>query len=148
MWLLFPSHDQINDEMARRTSDESGNYVVDKFLLSTASPSNNEVDAEVYTLKVDPGTAYIDGYRVKTEATYSTDVSRTTQTRSGVQNVSLNYGNYVVVNEVGGLFQFSTGDTVDLYDTATGFVSNTDHIEAGTITPVGTKIGEARIARS
>jgi hypothetical protein len=138
-------YNKINDEMARRTRDESGDYVIDQFLVSTASPANTSNEANVYTLKVDPGTAYIDGYRIATTDTYSTDVSRTTETRSTTSHVSLNYGNYVVLKEVGGLFQFSTGDLVNLYDTATGFVSNTTHVATGSITPVGNIIGTARI---
>jgi len=138
-------YNKINDEMARRTKDESGNYVIDKFILSTASPANTMQEANVFSLKIDPGTAYVDGYRIKTDGTYSTDISRTTETRTSTQNISLNYGNYVVVNEVGGLFQYSTGDVIDLYDSATGFISNTTHISTGNITPVGNIIGTARI---
>ncbi len=138
-------YNKINDEMARRTKDESGDYVIDKFILGTSSPTDSTQEANVFSLKIDPGTAYIDGYRVKTDATYSTDVSRTTETRSTTQNISLNYGNYVVLNEVGGLFQYSTGDVVNLYDTATGFISNTSHIDTGNITPLGSIIGTARI---
>lgn len=138
-------YNKINDEMARRTKDESGNYVIDKFIVSTSSPSNSEVEANTFTVKVDPGTAYVDGYRVRTEATYSQDLSRTTQTRQTSQNISLNYGNYVVVDNVVGLFQFSTGDTITLYDTATDYLSNTELVEAGSISPSGSSIGTARI---
>jgi len=138
-------YNKINDEMARRTKDESGNYVIDKFIVSTASPSNSQVEANTFTVKVDPGTAYVDGYRISTEGTYSQDLSRTTQTRTTTQNLSLNYGNYVVIDNASGLFQFSTGDTVTLYDTATSYMSNTQTIEAGTITPSGSSIGTARI---
>ena len=138
-------YNKINDEMARRTKDESGDYVIDKFIMSTSSPATASQEANLYTLQIDPGSAYIDGYRVRTDDTYSADVLRTTETRVGAQHVSLNYGNYVVLNEVGGVFQFSTGDTITLYDTATSWVSNTDHVELGNITPVGNIIGTARI---
>jgi hypothetical protein len=138
-------YNKINDEMARRTKEESGNYVVDKFLVGTASPSNSEQEAEIYTLKVDPGTAYVDGYRVKTEDTYSVDISRTTETRVSEQSISLNYGNYITVKEVGGLFQFSTGDVVELWDTPKIFLSNTVAATTNDTTPIGTEIGSARI---
>ena len=138
-------YNKINDEMARRTKDESGNYVIDKFLVGTASPANNEVEANTYSLKIDPGTAYVDGYRVKTDDTFTIDLTRTTETRITSQNISLNYGNYVVVDNVVGLFQFSTGDVIDLYDTAVGYLDDITNVQAGTLTPTGTKIGEARI---
>ena len=138
-------YNKINDEMARRTKEESGDYVTDKFIVSTSSPANSAIEANSFTVKVDPGAAYVDGYRVRTEATYSQDVARTTETRSTSQSISLNYGNYVVVDNAAGFFQFSTGDVVDLYDTAHEFLANTDLVAAGTITPSGSKIGEARI---
>jgi len=136
-------YNKINDEMARRTRDESGNYVVDKFLLSTASPTSN--NANSYVIKVDPGTAYVDGYRVATYDVFSKTQQTSPETRSTAHNISLNYGNYVVVDNAVGVFQFSTGDTVSLYDTATSYLSNTQIVEAGTITPSGSSIGTARI---
>ena len=138
-------YNKINDEMARRTKEESGDYVIDKFIVSTASPANSAIEANSFSLKVDPGSAYIDGYRVRTEATYSQDVPRTTETRETTQSISLNYGNYVVIDNVAGFFQFATGDVIDLYDTAGDFLSDTDNVAAGTIAGSGTKIGEARI---
>lgn len=139
-------YNKINDEMARRTKEESGNYVTDKFIVSTASPSNSSVEANYYSLKVDPGSAYIDGYRITTEDTYTLDVARNTETRIQPHVLSLNYGNYVVIDNVVGLFQFSTGDTVDLYDTAKAYLNDVNgHVAVQSITPEGTKIGTARI---
>lgn len=135
----------INDEMARRTADESGDYVVDPFLISTASPANNELESFVYSLKVDPGTAYVGGYRVSTRDVYTNNVNRSVSTRTDLHNLSLNYGNYITVKEVGGLFQFSTGDQVALYDTAKQFISNTDNVILANTNPAGTQIGTARI---
>lgn len=138
-------YNKINDEMARRTKEESGNYVTDKFIVSSASPANNAEEANFYTLKVDPGAAYVDGYRVRTEDTFSYELARNSETRADNQSISLDYGNYVTLVKMAGLFQFSTGDTIDLYDTATSFTDDVATIEAKTITPSGTKIGEARM---
>ena len=59
--------------------------------------------------------------------------------------ISLNYGNYIIINNVGGTFQFNTGDTVDLYDTTRGFLANTALIRAQTMLPAGNKIGTANM---
>jgi hypothetical protein len=137
-------YNKINDEMARRTKEESGNYVVDKFIVSTASPSDPTLESDTYSLKIDPGVAYVDGYRVSTTETYTKNISKAINFGSGTQNVSLNYGNYIVVNEVAGLFQYSTGDVIDLYDTPKTFFSGGSIFDANT-SPAGAKIGEARI---
>ena len=139
-------YNKINDEMARRTSETSGNYVIDKFLLSTQTPANSSLRNSSVTLKIDPGSAYIDGYRVRTEDTFSLNIDTGIDTIANVsQVVSLNYENYMLIKEVGGVFQFSTGDTIDLYDTAKNFISNTTLITTANTDPVGTKIGTARI---
>lgn len=136
-------YNKINDEMARRTREESGDYVIDKFLISTKQPT--DFIANTYVLTVDPGSAYIDGYRTATFDTFSTSLPRIADTKLTSQNISLAYGNYVVIDNVVGLFQFSTGDTINLYDTATSYLDDISNVQTGTITPTGNIIGTARI---
>lgn len=137
---------KINDEMARRTKDEAGDFVIDPFLVTTRSPLDANDEGQYASILIDPGKAYIDGYRVETVRNYSVDIEKGIDTKiSNVQSVGLNYGNFVYINNVGGLFQFSTGDTVDLYDTAKRFLSNNSLYSSGNTTPVGTKIGTASI---
>lgn len=140
------SYNKINDEISRRDYERSGNYVVDTFLLGTRSPSNSNNEGKYVSVIVDPGIAYIEGNRVATNRNYSTDILKGIDSKiTNTATVDLFYGNYVYISEVGGTFQFSTGDTVDLYDTAKTFLSNTAAVIAGNTTPVGTKIGTARI---
>lgn len=142
------AYNKINDEMARRTADESGNYVLNKFLVTTRSPANTLAEGQKFTVVVDPGLAYIGGYRVETTSNYMVDIDKGLDyLTTNNQSITLNYENYVRVKEVGGLFQFNTGDTVDLYNTAAGYMSNTAAAISGTITAPagGTKIGTARI---
>ena len=135
----------INDELAKRTKEESGDYVIDKFIFGTTSPANSAVEANTYSLKSDPGIAYIEGYRVATEGVYSVDAPRVIDAQEVNQNITLDYGSYVTIKEVGGIFQFSTGDVVDLYDTEKLFLSNTVNLETSNTSPAGSKIGEARV---
>lgn len=137
-------YNKVNDEMARRIEDSVGNFVVDKFLVTTTT-SMNANNSEYYRLKVDPGTAYIDGYRVRTEDTFTMEVPKSANTITRPQIVSMNYGSFVYVNELGGMFQFSTGDLVDLYDTSKQFLSTPSAFSTGDISPAGAKIGTARI---
>ena len=142
----YTAYNKINDEMARRTSEESGNYAIDKFLVTTRSPAKTRHEGNTFSVVVDPGTAYIDGYRIQTQTNFSLDVPKGIDVlTTNNQSISLDYENYVRIKEVGGMFQFSTGDVVKLYDTAKIFISNTATSKIGNTDPVGTQIGTARM---
>lgn len=142
------AYNKINDEMARRTAEESGNYAIDKFLVTTRSPTNTYFEGNSFSVVVDPGLAYIDGYRVQTQTNFIVDVAKGNDvSATNNQSISLDYENYVRINEVGGLFQFNTGDIVKLYNTSKLFHSNTTaraYANANT-SPLGTQIGTARM---
>lgn len=133
----------IGDEMARRTFEESGNYVLDQFILTTKSPTDFADEATVFSTLVDPGAAYINGYRVETTGNYNIDVAKGVNTQiSNTASVSLAYGNYVRVNEMGGQFQFAVGEQVALYSTAKTYI--TSSAGAAISAPTGL-IGNARV---
>lgn len=137
---------KIGDEMAVRTKDASGNFVLDPFMVTTDCISNSSLESKKYTVVVDPGSAYVDGYRVKTLSNYRFDLDKGLSTKTSKnRKIGINYDKYIKINEAGGLFQFSTGDTVKLYNTAKGFLSNTSLINAGNTDPVGSLLGTARI---
>lgn len=138
-------YNKIGDEMALRTFEESGNYVLNQFTATTNSVSTFSNEDTAFRLTVDPGTAYINGYRVETMFNYNVEVGKGTDTiTSNTATISMTYGSYVRVNELAGSFQFATGDIVELYSNTVTYVSNTSTVGT-TIAPVGTKIGEARI---
>lgn len=133
---------KVADELARRTYEESGNYVLNPFEITTRSTidiANSDTD---FTYLIDPGLAYINGYRVETVRNFAKDVSKSTTTTT-VSNTSLDlvYGNYVRCNEFVGLHNFSTAQLVDLRDTAENAITS----NAGSFTAPGSKIGTARI---
>ena len=135
----------IGNEIARRTYEESGNYVLDEFLLSTKSPDTLADEANSFDVVVDPGAAYINGQRIETNEYSQTELDKAKDTFTSVDaKISLNFGNYVVVNNLGGTFNFSVGDIVSLYPTAGTYlntVKTTEPSNAG----LGTAIGTARI---
>lgn len=134
----------IGDEMARRTEESGGDFVTDPFLVTTRSTTNTSLEGQYFNVVIDPGTAYIKGHRVSTQGNYNTNVLKGTNTAiTNNHTVSLNYGNYVIANNMVGIFQYNTGDTVKLYDTAKNYLSNTSNIDAGNTTPVGNQIGTA-----
>lgn len=138
-------YSRIGDEMAQRMFDGHGNFLIDTFQIATTSVANTQLEANTYTVVVDPGQAYISGYKTQTLRNYYIDVSKGIDTQIVNNIISLNYGNYVRLNELGGVFQFSTAANVDFYDTAKDFLSNGLSINNGNTNPAGTKIGTAKM---
>lgn len=139
-------YNKIEDEIARGIYEQSGNYSVDLFQVTTRSPANSSLEASKFDIVVDPGTAYINGHRVSTSANFIiSDDKGINIATSNVHNITLDYGSYVRINEVAGVFQFNTGDTVKLYNTAATYLSNTTSSISGNVSPVGTQIGTARM---
>jgi len=133
----------IGAYVADRIEDLAGNYVVDPWLVTTSSPSTNE--GEFVNVVVDPGTGYINGFKVQTIANFQVEIEKGIQTTVANNHfISLNYGNYVIVQNLGGVFQFNTGDQVVLYDTAVNFVTNLV-TDSESPAPAGNIIGNANI---
>jgi hypothetical protein len=104
----------INDLLATRTREESGNYIAKPFLLTT---KENDSDNTKLDLKISDGVAYINGYRAV--VTYPTrhivDRPRATQLVEN-QNIATSYGNYVKSDTGLGLRETDTLALVNLRD--------------------------------
>jgi len=140
----------IGDSIAQRTYAAAGNFVLDPFLLSTKtanldSTTSSASQANSFIVAIDPGEAYISGYRIKTNANYYLKVDQGIDTSNAATSLNLNYGNFITVNEMGGVFNYTTGDFVTFYDTAKQFLTNSTHYSTGNTTPAGTPLGTARI---
>lgn len=131
----------IGDEIAKRTYEQSGNYVLNQFNLTTKDEAVFANTANYYKLYIDPGIAYIRGKRVEYTGAFQPSVSKATTYSEQTSTVTLGYGNYVTIKELGGVFQFNTAARVDLYDTASKYITN----GIGSITASGTRIGYARM---
>lgn len=114
----------INKQFAQRTVEESGDFVIDQFLMNTTGQETFADEKDYFEVSIDPGLAYIDGFRVETSSSYYKNIRKGTNTEISNTAVSINYGNYVRVKELGGNFRFSVGTTVNLRDTASGYLSN------------------------
>ena len=131
----------LGDEMAKRTFEESGNYVLDQFNLTTKDSATFADTGSVFKIYIDPGVAYINGYRVATTGNYQANVSKGSDTQTGSSTVRFGAGSYLVVDELGGLFETQKAIQVELYGTAKNYVSG----GGGTIATTGTLIGYARV---
>lgn len=84
----------INDLIAKRTFEESGNYVVNSPLLQVDSDQDNPNNL---SLIVSPGVAYVNGYRVENPAAVKLSVPKPQATQLDSNDaVGISYGNYVL----------------------------------------------------
>ena len=89
----------LGEEMARRTYEESGNYILETFPITTddripSGAANSEVQCVV-----GPGIAYVKGYRVENSGERSFQIDQIGQTETvNNQNVSMEYGNYFEID--------------------------------------------------
>lgn len=137
----------VGDVVAKRTYEESGNYVVNPFTVDsvTTTPDPNVVpeNSDCVLGRVNPGTGYSQGYRVTLDKTAYANMRRGVDTKVyNDQNITFNYGNYFVLNEVAGTFDFDQAQTVKLYNRTQSAVTNRTF---AALTPSGTQIGTAKI---
>lgn len=131
-------YNKILDVIENRTKEESGNYIVNDFALNTSDSANTSA----ITLDVNSGLAYVEGKRVELLSKIGIDLPRSTEyLTEDSQNVSTNYGNYVLVKEFMGRFDTHLGANVALYSAAQ--TNTTDGAIAGS--PTGTLLGTAKI---
>ena len=134
----YPIYSVLEDTLARRTFDESGNYVVRPFRVSLQT---NEANTAQTDITISPGKAYVYGYEFSTNGptTLTVDKPRTTEF---VENKRLpaDYGNFVYTTNHFGSFPINSLSTVDLHCVNVASINNTS-----TSAIANTKIGTTRI---
>ncbi len=115
-------YNKINEVLALRTNEESGNYIAKKFTLKF---DDNATDDNYLNFVVSPGTAYVQGYRANRDVNSIIPVlkPRTTVTENN-QVVAANYGNYILCNGNKGIPDTNTIEEMDLR-TATTYGGST-----------------------
>ncbi len=141
----------INDVLATRTKEESGDYYVKRFSIDVRENLNDAFNNGVYTadqttqdgntpveehlaVQISPGTAYVSGYRTEKLAnTFKDVVKPRTFTAADAQSISSDFGNFVLIDNLYGGVQLY--DTILLYDRK---------ISSGG-SASGTAVGQARV---
>ena len=122
------NYNRINDLLATRTKEESGNYIAKRF---RASASQNTANTKTL-LNISSGVAYVNGYRADNEVAKILEVDKP-RDQSAVQNnetTGIRYGQYFICNLLKGKLDISTFETVNL---------------RSAITHGGSTIGTARV---
>lgn len=127
----LPIYSELNQTMARRTYDESGNYVVKNFGMTL---DDDSLVSTALVANMSPGKAYVRGNQINKLATTPLRVDRALATQSVTSfDVSSFYGAYALVNPpTQSIPQFATGQLVEIHNVTSGYSS-------------GTKIGTANV---
>ena len=105
-------YNKVNDILALRTQEESGNYIAKRFELNFET---NDSDATKLDFKVSQGVAYVDGYRSIVDAPLAIPIDKPRTTIAQNNNVvSIDYGNYLEVSGNRGIPDISVFEKVDL----------------------------------
>lgn len=107
-----PKYNEIEHELARRTYDESGSYVVKNFPITIEQNS----DQTKLNVVLDPGKAYVHGYELETVSKTVLEIDRARETETyNNSDAYISYGFYVVVSDIiGGMFNFNSLEMVEL----------------------------------
>jgi hypothetical protein len=95
-----PQYSDLMDLIAKRTFEESGNYIVRPFSVDVIAHESN---TQSFYYNVGAGIAYVDGYRVEYLSPRKIEVKRAIDTESQTNKVStLNMGNYAKIQNFAG----------------------------------------------
>ena len=109
-------YNKINDVLALRTKEESGNYIVNPFRVSYEEDSAGGSTSNLIA-NVSKGTAYINGYRFNTANPTKLVVPKP-RTTTTINNdvVGVNYGSFVLVPNILGNLGIASFGLVNLRD--------------------------------
>lgn len=122
----FPVYSEIEEVLARRTYEESGNYTVKAFNIGF---NIDRFDPQNYVkATLGPGKAYIFGYEYETISDTEVRIPKA-KTKSSVSgfDLNMNYGNYVITDGLKGDFGITTMDTFDIHCVPYQFIDYTSN---------------------
>ena len=133
-----PQYAVLEDQLARRTFDESGNYTVRPFNISLQNSTANTQNANV---TISSGKAYVFGREVELLAPTTITFPKPRNTVAfNNRRITADYGNYVFANTIYGTPPINSLATVDLH-----CVPNSRIDVTSTAKISNTKVGTARI---
>ena len=128
----------IENELARRTFDESGHYTVRPFLVSLQTNEANTANMDVI---LSPGKAYVYGYEFETNSPTTITIEKPRTSENVInRKITADYGNFVYTSNTIGNFSIDHLAAVELH-----CVPNSSINLTSTATISNTKIGTARV---
>ena len=110
-----PDYNILEDHLARRTFDESGNYYVNPFKTLVKTHQASSPDATKLSLAIEPSKAYVRGYEVQNYATTNVhfDKARTSE-RVTDKVTEITHNNYIEVTNMFGAPDITTFGLIDI----------------------------------
>ena len=109
----------IEDTLARRTFDESGNYTVNPFPASIKDHVHATPDETKLTIGIEPSKAYVRGYEIETLSTTDVAFDKARDADLATDKVTtIDINNYIDIENVIGLPDVITFDTISLRNSA------------------------------
>lgn len=137
--VKYPLYSEIEEVLARRTYDESGNYIVKPFVPRIEDAATDS--ANNFTLHISPGKAYLYGFERENQRETRINIPRARETETKTTyDLNCNFGRYVIVDDVNGNFNISGQGLIDLHCVRPSQVITTNNR-----TYNSTKVGTARI---
>lgn len=135
---MYPDYAVIEDTLARRTFDESGNYTVEPFDLNiTYRNVTPDITGATLSAELSPGKAYVFGYEFETQGTNVLTLPRARATKS--------YTNQAAIGSVGPSLTVSMGGSAA---SLTGFNLSEQpivHFDGRAVGATFNSIGTARV---
>ena len=112
--IKVPIYSVLEETFARRTFDESGSYTVRSHNIQL---KDHKSDPSKFIVRLDPGKSFVEGYEFETIVTTNIEIDKA-RTTVNVNNFDrlMQYGNYVVVKNLEGLFNITINQEVDLHN--------------------------------
>lgn len=142
----YAQYSELEKSLARRTYDESGDYLVSGFGYAIRDHLKTLYNNGVYTdgdrnkfvVEVNAGKGYIGG--LETESLYKKkleiDKARTADhIKHKSVSVDLNYGKYIFISDLKGLPRFETRELMNIYTSSNPLETNA--IQIGTVRVIG-----------
>lgn len=126
----YPKYNELEKSLARRTYDESGDYVVSGLEITPREHLKIDLnggrypaptgDSSKLIYSVSPGKAYVQGFENESIATKELTVSKARTTGVTTANMVPSFGQFFYVSDVVTLPTLSTRESVTLYDAKSG----------------------------
>lgn len=114
------SYSLLDDYLAKRTFETNGDFIVKNFNLTAVTDPNSSL----YDLNIGNGLAYVHGYRLENQGTLVLTNNRARDTSTQNTNtLFVEYGSYFYVDTVTGVFDVTTGMSVDLHLVPTNLIN-------------------------
>ena len=110
----YDQYNKINDYIAVRTKEESGDYTVKPFYINFEDHSS---DNTKLLARMSSGSAYVNGYRIVKNSAAFVDVPRAIDQKTVVNEaISGDYGNYVILSSLIGIPNINSFPTLTIKD--------------------------------